>query len=232
MKKIHLILGLILVFLMTISCETEQFSETENLTPLKETLLKSINKNKKTGFDQWGYNWNAHQFNGYLINAYFGDEMNENAPWYKKEPPFDGNVSEYAQEHPEVLDYPFWIYGDMKLVMHWNESSISSDGVYQDPIVDTDAWITFHYSMGEGETSWSQFQKYVAVDSTDELVVYYEENGIPIYGEWFSDDGQSVGLFYLWKDRALIQVVNTGNVPEGILGTYKGLIGPGLGKYK
>ena len=90
---------------------------------------------------------------------------------------------------------------------------------------------TFSYKIPESQPTLTNPVD-VAVDSTDELVVYYEENGIPIYGEWFSEDGQSVGLFYLWKDRALIQVVNTGNVPEGMLGTYKGLIGPGLGRYK
>lgn len=233
MKKTNLITGLILVLFLITSCERDQISENENIIKLDQTSLKNTNnKSKLTGFDKWGYNWNAHHFNGYLINAYFGDEIDPTASWYKKEPPFDGDLAAYEQAHPEVLNYPFWIYGDMRIVMHWNESTISREGVYQYPIIDTDSWITFHYSMGEGENRWSQFQKYVAVDSTDELVVYYEENGNPIYGEWFSEYGESVGLFYLWPDRALVQVVNTGNVPEGMLGTYKGLFGPGLGKYK
>lgn len=197
--------------------------------------LKSANKGneKITGFDQWGYNWNAHQFNGYLINAWFGDEIDPAAPWYKKDPPYNGDWEGYAADHPEVLSYEFYYYGNMTLVMHWNEACISSEGVYQYPIKDSDAWITFHYKAGEGKDRWSQFQKYVAVKSTDDLVVYFaDENGNPVYGEWFSKEGESVGLYYLWPDRALVQVVNTGNVPEGMLGTYKGLIGPALGKYK
>ncbi len=202
--------------------------------PVSDLELKSGKKTKLTGFDQWGYNWNAHQFNGYLINAWFGDEMDPEAEWYKKDPPYNGDWEGYAADHPEVLDYDFYYYGNMTLVMHWNEACISSEGVYQYPIRDTDAWITFHYKAGEGKTRWSQFQKFVAVKSTDVLEVYYADpnTGDPVLGEWFSEEGESVGQYYLWPDRALVQVVNTGNVPEGMLMGYKGPLGPGIGSYK
>ncbi len=194
--------------------------------------LKSANSAIK-GFDQWGYNWNAHQFNGYLINAMFGDNIDESVEWYHKEPAFDGDLAAYAEAHPEVLNYPFWAYEDMTLVMHWNESCISKEGVYQYPILDSDAWITFHYRMGEGENRWSQFQKFIAASSSDVLVVYfYDEGGNPVYGQWFSVEGDYLGDYYLWPDRILVQVVNTGNVPEGMLAGFKSPISPGIGFYK
>lgn len=231
MKKIISLSTIFALFFLFISCHTEAIDETTSNSELNSSKVN--NSKKSTGFDQWGYNWNAHQFNGYLINAWFGDELYPDAPWYKKEPPYNGDWEGYAVNNPEVLDYDFYYYGNMTLVMHWNESCITKEGVYQYPIVNTDAWITFHYRAGEGENRWSQFQKYVAVKSTDTLVVYFaDDDGNPVYGEWFSKEGESVGLFYLWPDRALVQVVNTGNVPEGMLGTYKGLIGPGIGKYK
>ena len=229
MKKLQSILGIGFLILLFISCQTEPIMESENQTANMSSKSKDT---KLTGFDQWGYNWNAHQFNGYLINAYFGDEIDPSAPWYKKEPPFYGNVLQYQEDHPEVMDYPFWIYGDMKIVMHWNESLISSEGVYQFPWSDSDAWITFHYSQGEGESRWSQYQKFVAVKSTDQLVVYYEDGGTPIFGEWFNENNESIGWYYLWPDLALIQVVNTGNVPVDMLPSYKSPMGSGLGKYK
>lgn len=233
MKKFISLSAIFALFFLFVSCNTEAIDETTSNLELNSSKVNDSKKN--TGFDQWGYNWNAHQFNGYLINAWFGDELYPDAPWYKKEPPYNGDWDGYAEQHPEVLDYDFYYYGNMTLVMHWNESCISREGVYQYPIVDSDAWITFHYRAGEGENRWSQFQKFVAVKSTDKLVVYaYDDDGNPVFGEWFSEEGEgeSVGLFYMWPDRALVQVVNTGNVPEGMLDTYKGLIGPGLGKYK
>ena len=230
MKKIISITTVFTLLTVLLSCSNEMNDDPINTVDMKS--LTSKNNEKLTGFDEWGYNWNAHQFNGYLINAWFGDEMDPSAPWYKQEP-YNGEWESYAEQHPEVWNYDFYYYGNMTMVSHWNESCISKEGIYQYPIVDTDAWITFHYRAGENKNQWSQFQKYVAVKSTDILHVYYaDDDGNPIYGEWFSEEGESVGLFYLWPDRALVQVVNTGIVPEGMLGTYKGLIGPGLGKYK
>jgi len=228
MKKLISILSLFALIFTISNCTTED-TISENDT-LKSEKISDFNKNK--GFDQWGYNWNAHQFNGYLINAWFGDELYPDAPWYKKEPPYNGDWEGYAEEYPEVLTYPFYYYGNMTMVSHWNESSITKDGVYNDQILDSDAWITFHYRVDEGENKWSQFQKYVAAKSSYTLEVYYEDANGPVYGEWFSEDGEPVGLYYLWPNRVLIQVVNTGDVPEGMLGTYKGLIGPGLGQNK
>ncbi|TLX77035.1 hypothetical protein E9993_04960 [Labilibacter sediminis] len=229
-KNNYLPLAFILLMLFA-ACEKDNIYEP--LPASSELKTSKTDKAKHTGFDQWGYNWNAHHFRGYLMNAWFGDEMYPDAPWYKKEPPFDGNVEAYQEAHPEVLEYPFWIYGDMEVVMHWNETSISKNGVYNENILDSDAWITFHYSQGENENRWSQFQKFVAAKKNDEKVIYvWDDNGNPVYGEWFSQEGELLGLYYLWADRILIQVVNTGNLPNGFLPTYKGPLGQGIGKYK
>lgn len=231
MKRYYYIVGIIAIFAFFTSCEKEAINDLTDSVSAHSSLENP--ENKLTGFDQWGYNWNAHQFNGYVINAWFGDEVDPAAPWYKKEPPFDGDVFSYQEAYPEVLEYPFWTYGDMKLVMHWNEAAISSEGVYQYPIRDSGAWITFKYSQGEGVNKWAQFQKYVAAKASDELRVYfYDDQGVPVYGEWFSKEGESVGLYYLWPDRILIQVVNAGNIPEWLLSSYKSPLFPGIGKFK
>ena len=229
MKKNIIILTILSMLLIFGACKDDFTEELTNSTKLKSG---NSGNDKATGFDQWGYNWNAQQFKGYLMNAWFGDEMDPSASWYKKEPPYNGDWEGYAADHPEVLNYPFWGYGNMTLVMHWNDDLISSEGVYNWPRTDTDGWITFHYRMGEGKNKWSQYQKFVAVKSTDVLKVYYEENGTPVWGEWFSEEGESVGWYYLWPEMALIQVVNTGNVPDGMLPGYKSPMGNGIGKYK
>lgn len=227
MKKLVSILSFFALIFTISYCTTDDIiSDAEIIHSEKKSDLNTNN-----GFDQWGYNWNAHQFNGYLINAWFGDEMDPTADWYKKEPPYNGDWEGYAEDHPEVLEYGFYYYGNMTMVSHWNESCISKEGVYNDQILDSDAWITFHYRAGEGKEKWSQFQKFVAAKSSYTLEIYLvDDYGQPVYGEWFSEDDESVGLYYLWPDRVLIQVVNTGSVPEGMLPTYKGIIGPGLGK--
>lgn len=222
MKKLILILAIALAFA---GCEKDFLEE-----PTGNMELKSGNSgnDKLTGFDQWGYNWNAHHFNGYLINAWFGDELYPDADWYKQMPPFEGDVEAYLQAHPETSDYPFWMYGDMKLVMHWNEACITTEGVYPYPILDSEAWITFHYSQGEGKNKWSQYQKFVAAKSSYTLDMLDPVNG---FGIWYTEDGEEVGYYYLWPDRVLIQVQNAGNIPPYLLGTYKSPLFPGLGKH-
>jgi len=228
MKKLNVLIGLMLAMALLFSCQQTPLEEIIGDENLKIAKMKA---EKLTGFDQWGYNWNAHQFKGYLINAWFGDEIDPSAPWYKKAPPYNGDWEGYASDHPEVWDYSFWYYGNMTLVMHWNESAISSEGVYQYPILDTDAWISFHYRAGEGKDKWSQFQKYVAAKSTDYAEILFYDGDSPVYGKWYSAEGHYLGDYYLWPDRILIQVVNTGNVPEGMLAGFKSPMGPGLGQY-
>ena len=165
MKKLLSILSFF-ALIFTIS-----YCTTDDIISEHEIINSEKKSDTNKGFDQWGYNWNAHQFNGYLINAWFGDEMDPTAPWYKKEPPYNGDWDGYAAEHPEVLNYPFYYYENMTMVSHWNESCISKEGVYNDDILDSDAWITFHYRAGEGKDKWSQFQKYVAAKSSYTLEV-------------------------------------------------------------
>ena len=232
MKKNIILTVVLALFISVTSCNKSDLDESIELNNFNEKssdlLLKSDNK----GFDAYGYNWNARHFNGYLMNAWFGDNIDPTVAWFKKEP-FNGDIEAYQTGYPEVLDYPFWMYGNMTVVMHWNESLISNEGVYQFPWVDSDAWITMHYKMGEGENKWSQFQKFVAVKSSDLLVGYYfDDLGNILFGEYFSENGESVGWYYMWTDLALIQVVNTGNVPEEMLPKYKSPMSPGLGKYK
>ena len=70
------------------ACEKESLEEPNDQVAAGYVLEKQ--NGQQTGFDQWGFNTHAHQFIGYVVNAWFGDELDSNAPWYKKEPPFEG----------------------------------------------------------------------------------------------------------------------------------------------
>lgn len=172
--------------------------------------------------DAYGYNWKAHTFQGSVFNGMIGDPLNYGADFYGWEPYWGDDEAYLALaeandyrvggepfwENPDILG--FWQFRNMNLKSK-NYGIYDDDGVPQYPWLDTGAWIIFHYAMGEGEERWSQFQKFIAVRSSDEL----------IDGKWYSQDGEEIGLGYMWPNLAVIQVVNTGNVPAGMMPTYK-----------
>ena len=96
------------------------------------------------GFDEWGFNWNAQQFNGYLINMLLGDTSFEGWPHFKQHV-YQGEGMEFWDML--VTSYDYWIYMmpvellDTKLNAHWNTGLISKDGVYPVTWVNSDGWI-------------------------------------------------------------------------------------------
>lgn len=175
----------------------------------------------------WNFSdWTTHYLKGSLRNTSLGDNLVALADYYHWDP-YTGDAEGYLEKYP-AEDYFFWDFREITLVMHWNEALISSEGVYQDTWLGSDAWITFHYKMGGGKDKWSQFQKMIAVKESDTLIK--DEDGYGLY--WENKDGEFIGYYYMWPDLALIQVVNTGNVPEGLCPAYKGPMSPGLEKYK
>lgn len=211
MKKIRLIIGLCMAFFMTISCETQQLTNTETLTPVQETMLKNTNlKEKITGFDQYGYNWNAHLFKGNFYNAIVGDNLYAFTPW-SHGTPYTGNDEEITFPEPDAplieLWQMAWYLRDVHLLMRWNDALISGEGVYPpslDDWIGSDAWITFQFSgIDENGKNWSQYQKMVAANQDDEL----------IDGIWYDKDHEEIGIFNDWTQLILVQVVKTGEPP-------------------
>ena len=221
MKKLLLYAGAILtLMLLCISCNKDGLDESIELIETVEAQKSFVKSNM--GADKYGYNWKAHTFLGSVFNAMIGDPLNEGADFYGWEPYWgdDDAYLKLAEDNDyRVEGQPFWENPGMLEFWHYRNMRLNSknDGIYDDegvpqyPWTDTGAWINFHYSMGEGENRWSQFQKFIAVKSTDQ-----EINGI-----WYSEDGEEIGLAYRWPNLAVIQVVNTGNVPEGLMENYK-----------
>jgi hypothetical protein len=221
MKKRNLITGMIIMVLLSSSCQKELLDD-----PYMEPALKSGHNASEKGntFDEYGFNWKAHHFRGYLVNAVLGDYLYVDMPFYKWKP-YEGEGDSYIQEfintfgffmlHPALLD--------CQLVMHWNEALISREGVYPDTWIDSNGWITFHFSMDKGDQKWSQFQKLVTIRSTD-----YLENGI-----WYDKNGKEIGMMsYDWNTLIIVKVVNTGNIPAFMYPEYNSALASGLGKYK
>ena len=225
MKNKHFITIIFLFSLLILSgCSKESIDDTTDLTQIQETeLAAKNNKNISSGFNEYGFNWNAHHFNGILMNVFFSDPMFEGAPFYGM-PPYTGDDDDYLNNNPEAADLPFWIwnYRHVNLVMHWNEALISREAVYNMPWFNSTAFITFHYSGGEGDTRWSQFQKMVAAKETDNF----------LEGKWYNKNEDEIGIASGYVDLVLISVTNTGVIPNNFYDEYHNLLSSGLGKYK
>jgi len=173
------------------------------------------------GYDIFGYNYQAHMFNGYYCNVYLGRDGF---------PPYEGDAEAYLAENPEAANHWTWPYRDIQLVMKWNDAWLSNKDCDGDGLLDrhfgyesyigSGAWETNHqWGIDDGE-KWSYFCKIVAVPSDA-----YKEGGI-----WYAADGTEIGPV-IWGAFAIIQEVS--NDPtlneHGVL--YKSPAGPGFGKW-
>jgi len=222
MKKFNLFATIFLLLMLFFSCEK---NEPIDLMP-DQAELKS---NKLTGFDEWGFNYQAQLFDGYLINAIFGDPAYAEMEHYKMMV-YDGEDPDFWEK--VITDYSYFNYMmpegllNCKLKMKWNTDLLGKDGVYPESWVDSDAWIVFHYSMNTDDQRWTQVRKLVASKSNYTLMD----------GFWYDEDGNEVGKqSYYWPDLMIIQVINNGNnpyVPMAMPDDYNNPNGSGVGKYK
>lgn len=157
-----------------------------------------------TGYDEWGYNYQARMFNGKYCDAY------RNADWCQA----------YKEDNLTMKWNDAWMSnkdcdGDGKLDRHYGHDSYIGSG----------AWLTNHMSgtyVDDGKTQkWNYFVKIVAApaDATKEDVV------------WYTADNVEIGPV-IWGEFAIIQQVynDTGTGEHGI--EYKSPSPVGFGFYK
>jgi hypothetical protein len=224
----NLLLLSVFAFLVLILSGCEKDLSTD---PAGKTVLKSGNtgNEKITGFDEWGFNWNAHEFRGYTINMLLGDHAFIGMPHYKKYV-YHGEGMDFWDMLVSEFEYFPWLMPaellDSRLISTWNEALISSDGEYPaNGWLDTGAWIVFDYSGRTGNESWKAMRKLVAARSTDHLTG----------GVWYNEAGEEIGLESMfWSDLIIVQVVNNGDVPPFpfFFEDYNSPNGPGYGQYK
>jgi hypothetical protein len=166
------------------------------------TLTDLLGNPLTVGYDKWGYNYQAHMFNGFYDNytrptipVTEGDnlEMKWNDAWLSNT---DCN-------------------GDGKLDRYYSYASYIGSG----------AWLTNHMSGSyeqDGKTChWTYFVKIVAAPA----------DAVLSGGVWQTSDGVEIGPA-IWGDFAVIQeVINDGCAGENGL-YYKSPASPGFGPYK
>jgi hypothetical protein len=169
------------------------------------TLLTSDEDVIMPGYDKWGYNYQAHMFNGYYCDAY------RDAYW--------------CQPYKDVKLIMKW--NDAWL----SNKDCDGDGLLDrhygfDSYIGSGAWTTNHqegtYLDDEGnECKWIYFVKIVAVPADAESVDGY----------WYDAEGTEIGPA-IWGSFAVIQRVY--NDPcSGATGLeYLSPVGPGFGKFK
>ncbi len=221
MKKLYyLVAGIAMLLVTIVACEKASVEESElqtlqqnELTAKKAVkcttiqsgdLLTSDGSTIEVGYDDWGYNYQAHIFNGYYCDSY------RDADW----------CQDYADIELKMKWNDAWVSnqdcdGDGLLDRHYGFDSYIGSG----------AWLTNHqkgtYIDDEGnECNWTYFTKIVAAPEDAEL----------IDGIWYNADGVEIGPV-IWGQFATIQVVE--NDPcAGVNGKqYGSPAGPGFGQY-
>lgn len=155
----------------------------------------------KPGFDEWGYNYQAHSFNGGYCESY------QNAAWCQP----------YADVDLLMKWDDAWLSnkdcdGDGLLDRHFGSPSY----------IGSDAWLTNHQS-GKVEVNgklrqWTYFIKIVAAP----------EDAVLDSGFWYTPGGTEIGPA-IWGEFAIVQeILNDPSAgAHGVL--YKSPVGPGFG---
>lgn len=168
-------------------------------------LLNSAGDVIVTGYDQWGYNYQAHMFNGKYCDAY------RDAAW----------CQDYKEIDLSMKWNDAWLSnmdcdGGGLLDRHFGFAGYEGSG----------AWLTNHqagtYEDENGKTChWTYFVKIVAAPA----------DAIKAGGVWYAADGTEIGPV-IWGAFAIIQQVEN-DTCAGIHGKqYGSPIGPGFGKFK
>jgi hypothetical protein len=200
MKKV-LLLSVLLIGVLIFA--VPGFSQT--CTTIQEgTLVASDGNIIETGYDQWGYNYQAHMFNGKYCDSY------RNAAWCQP----------YANDDLEMKWNDAWL----------SNKDCDSDGLldrhYGFPsYIGSGAWLTNHqkgiYLDSKGKKQrWTYFTKIVAAPADATL------SG----GTWYTADGTEIGPS-IWGEFITIQEVynDTGTGDHGIL--YLSPYKVGLGSF-
>ena len=250
MKKSLSVLSFItIILLFAISCESTSLEDNtlesvqnkiNNTKSEKCTKIQSgdilypdghylTGESLSTGFDVFGYNYQAHIFKGLYANLYLGEAGF---------PPYQGNNDEYLAENPEVeknqhIMKHFWPYRNDEVNMTWNDAwqpnnDCDNDGyldvVNYNDVVGSGGWENYHskgtYINTNGKLChWEQHTKIVAIP----------ENATLVDGYWFDQDGNEIGKEF-WGSYAIIQVSLNDPCGEGnYIEKYRSPFHVGLG---
>jgi hypothetical protein len=117
----------------------------------------------QVGYDIFGYNYQAHQFNGSYANSYLGKDGL---------PPYEGDTDAYLAANPTAAAKWYWPYRDVQLMMKWSDIWISNQDCNNDNKLDRGgpggsnsaadgAWLTNHQRGTDENGNWTYYVKIV-----------------------------------------------------------------------
>ena len=186
---------------------------------IKDGVIVDTNGNQiKTGYDKWGYNYQAHIFNGLYWN-----NLRPEIPWTKETLIAAGKSTTI-------------------LVMKWSETWLSNKDCNLDGLLDRGyscnpdnpissacegAWVTNHQTgwteVNGKKKKWTYFVKIVMVPEGEGN---YKDGGY-----WFTFDGVEIGSEIWGAYARILQISNDPSFGEhGVF--YKSDVNPGFGYFK
>jgi hypothetical protein len=205
MKKFTIILlGLAVIVLLIGITSHYGVAQNDGCATIKDgTILRTDGVPIVLGYDEWGYNYHAHMFNGYYCDAY------RDAAWCQP----------YKDVRLMMKWNDAWLSnkdcdGDGLLDRHHGYPSYIGSG----------AWLTNHqsgtYFVDGEECPWNYFVKIVAAPADA-----YVDSGF-----WYTAEGVEIGPV-IWGSFAIIQQVENDSC-AGLHGAqYLSPAGPGFGKW-
>jgi len=156
-------------------------------------------------YDIFGYNYQAHMFNGYYANVYLGRDGF---------PPYEGDDEAYLADNPGAESKWYWPYRDTQLVMKWNDAWLSKKDCDDDGTLDRHCGYDNYIGSGAWETN-HQSGSYYVDNIVDELNI--------------GDLGSEIGHDLTGWSDPWIKPGWGGNYGGGDDGTLRLLMGPGDG---
>jgi len=176
---IPILIGIALIVSPTFPTKAKN---TDSCTTIQSgTLLDSAGDPLTTGYDSWGYNYQAHLFNGSYCDAY------RDAQW--------------CQPYKDISLSMKW--NDAWLSNKDCNADKLLDRHYGYPTYkDSGAWLTNHqYGVNEDGSHWSYFVKIIAVSSDDVLVD----------GNWYTPEGELIGASIWGEFAVVQEISNDTN---------------------
>lgn len=168
-----------------------------------------------TGYDPYGYNYQAHMFKGSYVNVYLGKAGY---------PAYNGDDDTYLAENPGAASHWAWPYRDWQVIMKWNDAWLSNKDRDLDGALDRH-W-GFPTYIGSG--AWENYKDFlydedgnVISSSTCKIIAppsdAYLKNDV-----WCSANGIEIGPV-IWGEFAVVQETVDGEL------TYSSPLRSGLG---
>ena len=152
------------------------------------------------GYDDYGYNYHAHIFNGFFVNAYLG------AAGY---PPYTGDAGSYVQENPDVFLLWAWEFRDIKLVMKWNDAWLSKEDCDGDGTLDRHPGSPSYFDSGAQLTNHLSWEDELGSHESYKKIIAVPGNATPVDDMWILPDGTVIGKI-IWDSFAIVKEENSG----------------------